>query len=184
MRFYSFFVPFFVLTTTLSVAQSKKDKLNDLMKAYHNFNMFDGSVLVAEHGKVIYKSAFGLANREWHIPNTTDTKFMIGSISKPFTAVLMLIQVQKGLIHLDSSISKYLPEFLGKSSGKVTIRQLLSHTSGMPNYDVMKDFFPRISRQNFTREEYIKVYMDSALVFEPGTKYYYDLHIITLIGFQ
>ena len=174
MRFYSFFVYFFVLTTTLSVAQSKTDKLDNIMKAYHDFNMFDGSVLVAENGQVIYKSAFGLANREWNIPNTTDTKFMIGSISKPFTAVLMLIQVQKGLIHLDSSISKYLPEFSGKPSGKVTIRQLLSHTSGMPNYDVMKDFFPRISRQNFTREEYIKVFMDSALVFEPGTKHYYS----------
>jgi CubicO group peptidase (beta-lactamase class C family) len=144
------------------------------MKTYHRYNMFDGSVLVAENGKVIYKSAFGLANREWNIPNSTDTKFMIGSISKPFTAILMLIQVQKGLINLDSTVSTYLPEFFGKPAGKVTIAQLLSHTSGIPNYDIIKDFFPRISRQNFTREEYIKVYMDSALVFEPGTKYYYS----------
>jgi CubicO group peptidase (beta-lactamase class C family) len=156
------------------MAQSKKDKLDEIMNTYHRYNMFDGSVLVAENGKVIYKSAFGLANREWNIPNSTDTKFMIGSISKPFTAVLMLIQVQKGLINLDSTVSTYLPEFLGKPAGKATIAQLLSHTSGIPNYDIIKDFFPRISRQNFTREEYIKVYMDSALVFEPGTKYYYS----------
>ena len=174
MRQYSFILAFFILTTTLSFGQSKKDKLDEIMKTYHNFNMFDGSVLVAENGKVIYKSAFGLANREWNIPNTPDTRFMIGSVSKPLTAVLTLIQVQKGIISLDSTVSKYLTVFLGKPSGKVTIRQLLSHTSGIPNYDIIKDFFPRISRQNFTREEYIKIFMDSSLAFEPGTKHYYS----------
>ncbi len=144
------------------------------MKTYHDYNMFDGSVLVAENGQVIYKAAFGLANREWNIPNTTDTKFMIGSVSKPFTAVLILIQVQKGLINLDKTISDYLPEFTNKPAAKVTIRQLLKHTSGIPNYDIIKDFFPRISRQNFTRKDYVKVYMDSSLAFQPDTKYAYS----------
>ncbi|MEO6582754.1 MAG: serine hydrolase [Ferruginibacter sp.] len=174
MRSSSILLTFFILITNLVFAQSKTDKLNEIMTAYHNYNMFDGSVLVSENGKVIYQSAFGLANREWNIPNKTDTKFMIGSISKPFTAVLTLLQVQKGLINLDSTVSKYLPDFLGKPAGQVTIRQLLSHTSGIPNYDIIKDFFPRISRQNFTREDYIKIFMDSALAFEPGKKYYYS----------
>ena len=174
MKHYSFLLPFFLLTITISFGQSKKDKLDEIMKTYHNYNMFDGSVLVAENGKVIYKSAFGLANREWNIPNTTDTKFMIGSVSKPLTAVLTLIQVQKGIISLDSTVSKYLTAFFSKPSGKVTIRQLLSHTSGVPNYDIIKDFFPRISRQNFTREEYIKIFMDYSLAFEPTTKYNYS----------
>jgi CubicO group peptidase (beta-lactamase class C family) len=155
-------------------AQDKKIKLAEMMKAYHNYNMFDGAVLVAEKGKIIYKDAFGSANREWNIPNRTDTKFMIGSVSKPLTAVLMLIQVQKGFIHLDSTIENYLPEFKGKPAAKVTIRQLLTHTSGIPNYDIIKDFFPRISRQNFSREDYVKVFMDSALAFAPGTRYAYS----------
>lgn len=157
-----------------SFAQDKKEKLAEIMNTYHRFNMFDGAVLVAENGQVVYKGAFGLANREWNIPNTTDTKFMIGSVSKPLTAILMLIQVQKGLVDLDKTISDYLPEFSKKNGSRITIRQLLNHSSGMPNYDIMKDFFPRISRQHFTREEYIKLYMDSALVFEPGTSYYYS----------
>lgn len=144
------------------------------MQQYHNFNMFDGAVLVAENGKIIYKDAFGLANREWNIANTVDTKFMIGSVSKPLTAMLVLLQVQKGLIKLNGTLADYLPAFKEKPAAKVTIKQLLSHTSGMPNYDVIKDFFPRISRQHFSREDYIKIYMDSALVFEPGTKYYYS----------
>lgn len=155
-------------------AQSKQERLASIMKTYHDYNMFDGSVLVAENGKIIYKSAFGKANREWDIANTPDTKFMIGSVSKPITAMLMLIQVEKGLVDLNKTIADYLPAFKGKPSAKITIKQLLSHTSGMPNYDITKDFFPRISRQNFTREEYIKTYIDSALAFEPGTRYLYS----------
>jgi CubicO group peptidase (beta-lactamase class C family) len=155
-------------------SQSKKGKLEEVMKTYHNYNMFDGAVLVAENGKIIYKNAFGLANREWNISNTIHTKFMIGSVSKPLTAMLMLLQVQKGLVSLDKTIADYLPEFNNKQAAKITIKQLLSHTSGIPNYDIIKDFFPRISRQNFAREDYIKVYMDSALSFEPGAKFSYS----------
>jgi CubicO group peptidase (beta-lactamase class C family) len=163
----------FVFGQTL-FAQTKKAKLSGIMQTYHNYNMFDGAVLVAENGKVIYKDAFGLANREWNIPNKTDTKFMIGSVSKPLTATLMLIQVQKGLIGLDKTIEDYLPEFKNKPAAKVTIRQLLGHKSGMPNYDIIKDFFPRISRQNFTREDYIKIYMDSVLSFKPDSGWAYS----------
>ena len=163
----------FVFGQTL-FAQTKKTKLSEIMHTYHKYNMFDGAVLVAENGKIIYKDAFGMANREWDIPNTIDTKFMIGSVSKPLTATLMLIQVQKGLIGLDKTIEDYLPEFKNKPAAKVTIRQLLGHKSGMPNYDIIKDFFPRISRQNFTREEYIKLYMDSALSFKPDSGWAYS----------
>jgi Beta-lactamase len=64
------------------LAQSKKVQLANIMQTHHRYNMFDGAVLVAENGKLLYKGAFGMANREWNIPNTTDTKFMIGSVSK------------------------------------------------------------------------------------------------------
>ena len=86
----------------------------------------------------------------------------------------MLIQVQKGLISLDKTVEDYLPEFKNKPAAKVTIRQLLGHKSGMPNYDIIKDFFPRISRQHFTREDYIKIYIDSALSFKPDSGWAYS----------
>ncbi|MBL0154196.1 MAG: serine hydrolase [Chitinophagaceae bacterium] len=155
-------------------AQNKKSALAEIMQTYHSYNMFDGAVLVADQGKIIYEGAFGPANREWNIPNKTDTKFMIGSVSKPLTATLALIQAQKGLLSLDKTVEDYLPEFKNKPAAKVTIRQLLNHTSGIPNYDIIKDFFPRISRQNFTRQDYIKVFMDSALLFTPGSQYAYS----------
>ena len=166
----------------IAISQNKKTRLAEIMQTYHNYNMFDGAVLVAEHGEVIYKDAFGLANREWNIPNKTDTKFMIGSISKPLTATLVLIQVQKGFLHLDKTVQEYLPEFKNKPAGIVTIRQLLKHTSGIPNYDIIKDFFPRISRQNFSRAEYIKVFIDSSLAFTPGKHYAYSSWGYFLLG--
>ena len=176
MRFCSAPAWLFILLLAASdgYAQKKTDRLASVMRTYHGYNMFDGAVLVAENGKILYQEAFGMANREWNIPNTVDTKFMIGSVSKPLTAMLMLVQVQKGLISLDKTIADYLPEFRGKPGAVISIRQLLNHTSGMPNYDIIKDFFPRISRQHFERENYIKVYMDSALSFTPGTRYYYS----------
>jgi CubicO group peptidase (beta-lactamase class C family) len=164
----------FLVFGIAAFTQTKKSRLAEIMKTYHSYNMFDGAVLVAENGKIIYKDAFGLANREWNIPNSVNTKFMIGSVSKPITAMLMLIQVEKGLIGLDKTIADYLPEFKNKPGEKITIRQLLSHTSGMPNYDITNDFFPGISRQNFTRENYMKVFMDSALAFEPGSRHLYS----------
>ena len=174
-----FYIKIFIILFSLSFgqivfAQNKSAKLSTLMKTYHNYNMFDGAVLVAENGKIIYKDAFGLANREWNIPNRTDTKFMIGSVSKPLTAALVLIQVQKGLIGLDKTVEEYLPEFKNKPAAKVTIRQLLTHTSGIPNYDIIKDFFPRISRQYYSREDYLKIFIDSSLVFTPGSHYAYS----------
>ncbi|MGB5024690.1 MAG: serine hydrolase [Saprospiraceae bacterium] len=172
-----------LITVQVLIAQSKKEKLAEVMNAYHDFNMFDGAVLVAENDEIIYKDAFGLANREWDIPNSIDTKFMIGSISKPITATLMLILVQKGLVGLDKTIEDYLPEFKNKPAAKVTIRQLLNHTSGIPNYDIIKDFFPRISRQSFSRENYLEVFQDSALAFAPGTKYLYSSWAYFVLGY-
>lgn len=162
------------ISCTALLAQTKKSRVSGIMQAYHKYNMFDGAVLVAENGKIVYKGAFGPANREWNIPNRTDTRFMIGSVSKPLTATLAMLQVQKGLLSLHKTIADYLPEFKNKPAAGVTIKQLLSHTSGIPNYDIINDFFPRISRQNFSREDYIKVYMDSALLFEPGSRYFYS----------
>src|SRR5664279_848430 len=177
-----------ILIISLSIgqivyAQNAKARLSEIMKTYHGYNMFDGAVLVADSGNIIYKDAFGLANREWNIPNKTDTKFMIGSVSKPLTATLVLIQVQKGLISLYKTVENYLPEFKNKPAAKVTISQLLTHTSGIPNYDIIKDFFPRISRQYYSREDYLRVFIDSALAFTPGSHYAYSSWGYFILGY-
>jgi len=73
---------------------------------------FNGTALVAENGKVIFKKGYGLADFEWKVPNTPDTKFRLGSITKQFTATLILQLVEEGKLLLTDPVGKYLPEFM------------------------------------------------------------------------
>jgi CubicO group peptidase (beta-lactamase class C family) len=123
-----------------SFAQSHTEQIDKIMRAFHDVGQFNGTVLVAEHGKIIYENGFGNASMEWNIPNAPDTKFMIGSISKQFTAMLVLQLVDKGLIDLNKTISGYLPYYPENTSRKITVRQLLNHTSGIPDIMNLPDF--------------------------------------------
>src|SRR5680860_1082652 len=78
-----------LLTVTSIYSQSNKQKIDSLMIAYHDLGQFNGTVLVAENCKVIYKKGFGHANMEWKVKNEPDTKFLLGSLSKQFTAMLI-----------------------------------------------------------------------------------------------
>jgi len=90
------------------------------------------TILIAEHGQVVYRHAYGLRDREHHVPTTVDTYYEIGSITKQFTAAAILQLQEAGKLHLDDKLSTYLPN--APHAGEVTLRQLLSHTSGMPEY--------------------------------------------------
>src|ERR1700720_40306 len=83
------------------LAQDKAAKIDELMKTYNSYKQFNGAVLVAENGRVIFKKGYGMANMEWNIPIETDTKFRLGSITKQFTSMLVLQLVQEGKIKLE-----------------------------------------------------------------------------------
>lgn len=84
-----------------ALAQNHAAKIEEALTLAHKYRQFNGTALVAENGKVIYKGAFGLANMEWNIPNTPETKFRLGSITKQFTAVLTLQLVEQGKVKLE-----------------------------------------------------------------------------------
>ena len=106
-------------------------KIDKLIAEYAECCSFTGTVLVTDHDKVIFKKGYGLADREWNIPNTPDVKFRLGSITKQFTSMLIMQQVAKGTIKLDGHLSDYLPYYRQDTGSKVTISQLLSHTCGV-----------------------------------------------------
>ena len=157
-----------------SVAQTKVERIDALMKIAYDYGQFNGSVLVAEHGKVIYKKGFGYANMEWDIPNQPDTKFRLGSITKQFTSMLILQLVEQGKLKLDGKITDYLPDYPKKNGDRITIHHLLTHTSGTPNYTDFPAFFRTMSRNPSTPQDFLKVFADSALLFEPGTRFSYS----------
>jgi CubicO group peptidase (beta-lactamase class C family) len=171
-----------VVTATNVSAQQNAQKIDLLMKQYYDYGQFNGSVLVAEKGKVIYKKGFGMANMEWAIPNQPDTRFRIGSVTKQFTAALVLQLVEEGKIKLDGKISDYLPDYRKDTGDKVTIHQLLNHTSGIPSYTSRPDFFPEISRDPYGVADFVKKFASGDLEFEPGTKFSYNNSGYTLLG--
>lgn len=162
--------------------QTKIDQLDELLNQYHNYGKFNGSVLVSEQGKVIYKKGFGLANMEWDIPNKPNTKHRLGSISKQFTAMLILQLAAKGKLDLHAPISKYLPDYPKESGDKITTHHLLTHSSGIPNYTSFPGFFEEESRDPYKPEEFIKKFQDKGLEFKPGEKFNYSNSGYFLLG--
>ncbi len=165
-----------VLFHSVVTAQSpdKAAKIDQLARQYADCCEFTGTVLVTEHDKVIFKSGYGYANREWNVPNTPDVKFRLGSITKQFTSILILQQVAKGTIKLDGHISDYLPYYRKDIGSRVTITQLLDHTSGIPSYTDDPKFFPDQSRNYYAVDNFVCRFCSGDLQFEPGSKFHYD----------
>lgn len=162
--------------------RDRAEKIDKLVLEYADCCAFSGTVLVSEHDQVIFKKGYGLAVREWNIPNTPDVKFRLGSITKQFTSMLIMQQVAKGTIKLDGHLSDYLPYYRKDTGSKVNISQLLSHTSGIPSYTDAPNFFADVSRNPYGVEEFVKKYCSGDLQFEPGSKFHYDNSGYFLLG--
>ena len=132
---------------------------------------FSGVVLIAENGKPVYQKAFGYREFENQIPLQISDIFDLASVSKQFTAMIIMMLKEKGLLNYDDSVSKYL-EIPYKG---ITIRHLLTHTSGLPDYqDIMDKYWDKTKvAGNPDCIEYLNKYAPPKL-FEPGTKYTYS----------
>jgi len=167
----------------VSYGQAKVDKLDKLISAYAEYGKFNGSVLVAEKGKVIYKKGFGLADMEWNIPNQTDTKHRLGSITKQFTSMLIMQLVEQGKLKLDVPISVYLPDYPKKNGDIITLHHLLTHSSGTPNMTSFPGFVKDIMRNSYSPAQLVKLFADSTLQFKPGERLEYSNSGYILLGY-
>lgn len=171
-----------LISVNSSFGQSKIEQLDELINLYTEYGQFNGSVLVAENGEVIYKKGFGLANMEWNIPNQSDTKHRLGSITKQFTSMLIMQLVEQGKLKLNVPISEYLPDYPKSNADIISIHHLLTHSSGMPNFTAFPEFFKENSRDPYTPEELVTVFADSTLQFKPGEKFAYSNSGYFLLG--
>ncbi|MCX6262289.1 MAG: serine hydrolase, partial [Bacteroidia bacterium] len=162
--------------------QNAAEKIDSLIEAYHRNDVFNGAVLVAKKGQIIYEKAFGYADREWNIPNTIDTKFRIASISKPFTALLVLQLAESGKINLNGTITKYIPDYKGKLGDSITIHQLLTHTSGvLTNLDPETEVIQERLYHNL--RDLIKYTESADLYFRPGTGFRYSNYGYNILAY-
>jgi CubicO group peptidase (beta-lactamase class C family) len=155
------------------VGEHKAPALQELCQATADTGLFSGAVLVACNGEIIYKEAFGIANREWEIPNTTDTKFRLASVSKQFCSMVVMQLLQEGKVKLDDKITDYLHYYRKDTGDRITLHHLLSHQSGIRDYTANFDYRGNISRLSFGKDEFIKLHCSGDLSNEPGTVYSY-----------
>jgi len=138
------------------------------------------AVLVAQKGEIIYTRGQGMANLEWQIPIEPDMVFRLASLTKQFTAVAILILLEHGKLNLDEIITTYLPDYPLKDR-LITVRHLLTHTSGIMSYTDMPAW-PPLWRKDFSVAELIDFFKDEPMQFEPGEKSEYNNSGYILLG--
>jgi CubicO group peptidase (beta-lactamase class C family) len=131
------------------------------------------SVAVARNGKVIFSKGYGLAEVEHDVPANRDSMFRMGSITKQFTAAAIMRLVEQDRISLDDPITKYLPGY-NTQGHEITIRHLLTHTSGIKNYTELKRVMVDEPEREFGRQEMLDMVQNEPLAFDPGTGFDYS----------
>lgn len=142
---------------------------------------FSGAVLVARDGKSIFKRAYGLANREFDVPNRVDTRFNLASAGKMFTGVAVAQLAERGRLSFDDLVGKHLPDYPREVASQVTVHHLLTHTSGMGSY--WKPEFHEANHARFREvRDYLPLFADDPLAFKPGEKWSYSNAGFMLLG--
>lgn len=156
------------------------EKIDVLVKKSAELDLFSGTVLVAERGKVIYASAQGMANRDYQLPNSLDTRFNIGSIGKTLTGVAVMQLVQTGKLALGDSLGKHLPDFPFAEKDQITLQHLLNHSSGLGNYMEHPEYGKHLHAEQIS--ELLPLIFDQPPQFAAGSRFAYSNSGMVLLG--
>jgi CubicO group peptidase (beta-lactamase class C family) len=171
----------FLSSTLFCSAQDRSEKVTRLIDSLHTAGKFNGNIVIAEQGKIMYQKSIGLANHKTGARLNENSLFELASVSKQFTAMGIVMLKQKGKLNYDDPLAKFIPE-LSFYQG-VTIRNLLQHTSGLPDYEsILDSLFDR--KKIATNQDIIDTFKKykPALNFEPGTKWKYSNTGYALLG--
>jgi CubicO group peptidase (beta-lactamase class C family) len=165
------FVLLFALSSgTFSRSQDLSDWTDSYVKGLAPAKHFSGIIVAERDSKVLIEKSYGLAVEEWRIPNSSDTKFEIASLSKQFTAAAILQLADGGKLNAEDPVSKYYPEAPASWRG-MTIHHLLTHTSGLPENEWGNFYKGKCTM--YSREEQVKTFRDRPLGFPPGSAWRY-----------
>ncbi|HMR91635.1 MAG TPA: serine hydrolase domain-containing protein [Chitinophagaceae bacterium] len=131
--------PLVILLVSAGNVYGQLTGAGDFIDSFANKNNFNGTTLVVKDPAISYHKSFGLVSFQWKVPHNTGTKYKVTSVTKLFTSVLVMQLYEKGKLDIYSTIGRYLPDYKGKAAGKVTIHQLLNHTSGLADTYFYRD---------------------------------------------
>lgn len=146
-------------------------RIDSMLAFYHRQGRFNGTALVKAGNGLFFSKSYGYANKEQHLAADTNTQYRIGSLSKPFTAIVIMQLVREGKLSLQDSVKKFLPDY---ANGEVTIGQLLTHQSGIPNYTNNSTYISRILHEPFSLKELVARFCSDSTEFAPGTQFQYS----------
>jgi CubicO group peptidase (beta-lactamase class C family) len=161
-----------VLVTAVAAFAQDPARMEQVIQSHVDSGTFMGTVLVARDGKVVLDKAYGMANIEWDVPNAPNTKFRLGSITKQFTAAAILLLEERGKLKIDDRIKTYLPD-IPMSWERITVNNLLTHTSGIPNFTASPEYNAAKGRAT-TADGTLATLRDKVLDFGPGEKMSYS----------
>ena len=170
-----------LLFVTIGYTQTLEENIDQLLEAKYKPNEPGAVTLIYKNGEVIYRKAFGNANLELGIAMTPVNVFEIGSITKQFTAISILMLMEKGKLNLDDEITKFILDY-PTSDKTITVHHLLNHTSGIKSYTSMESFMKN-ARIDMTPTELINVFKNEPMDFDPGENFLYNNSGYILLGY-
>lgn len=170
--FLALILAIFTVNACLAQKTEEAKQLDGIFKMLYEQNQFNGSVLIADKGEIVFEKGYGYRDETTKQPNNADTIFELASVSKQFTAMGIVLLKREGKLNYDDKLTKHFPELSGWDN--VTIYNLLRHTSGIPEYfgDFSKDWD---KTKIATNADVINYYAlkKKALEFEPGSRHRY-----------
>ncbi len=155
--------------------------ISSFLQGQANEGVLRGSVLVAVHGKILFEKSYGFADEEWSIQNTPTTRFRIASLTKQFTAACVLLMQERHLLSVNDPVFKYI-QGLPAAWQPITLHELLTHTSGIPNYAEMPEVEKTLNRTGASPRQLLDLVADQPLEFKPGTQLKYTNTGYVLLG--
>lgn len=147
--------------------KNRGSRIDSVLTFYNRKDLFNGNALVAYNGEVIFQKSYNNSLTKNH----QNTQFRIGSASKTFTSMLIMLLENEGKLDVSDSIEMYLPKYI---HGGITIEQLLTHQSGIPNYIVNEDYLAKRVSKPYPLGELVSLFCSAPLEFEPGSKFEYS----------
>ena len=174
------------LSAAQTVAPPEKghlmDALDRVVQETVSADTMVGATVAVRYGDdLLFARGYGMADLEQHVPVTTSTVFKIGSVTKQFTAAMILQLVEEGKIDLNDELAEFLPGFPTPGQA-VTVHQLLNHTSGIPSYTAQDDFWSRVGPLELTDEQLVGTVKGQEFDFPAGTKYEYNNTAYYMLG--
>jgi CubicO group peptidase (beta-lactamase class C family) len=163
-------------------------RLDQIVSRHIQVGSFSGTIMVVDRERIVYQRAIGFADREARTLNTVSTRFEIASMTKPMTAIAVMQLVEEGTVRLDGKVSDYLPWYPSESGRRITVEQLLNHTSGIQQdiafdgQSLGADVVASINSDRLSNDSLVRLIARRPLRFEPGSTYGYSSDAYAVLG--